>query len=279
MKTDPDFFDCKIAGWWVWGICQWIGSGWCSQPGWRGRTNAARKARGIISSVHDKRPHVSNRSGNGVHRKRIRIDNGGRGVSRQLPQLGGDGGAAGNGIHATGVWKCRPHLGADGLGQGLGRANEGLYEWMMDLHDRLRRVRVCCGDWQRVLGPAVTSCIGTTGIMLDPPYDMRIVSDGDSHRDGTAPSDKLYAHHDNEVSAAVRQWAIENGDNPALRIALCGYEEEHVAQMPESWACVSWKAGLGYANGKSRRPNPRRERIWFSPHCLDARAPGLFDGM
>src|SRR2546430_907842 len=30
MKTDPDYYDVKIAGWWVWGISQWIGSGWCS---------------------------------------------------------------------------------------------------------------------------------------------------------------------------------------------------------------------------------------------------------
>src|ERR1700681_1264474 len=32
MKTDPDYFDVKIAGWWVWGISQWIGSGWCAAP-------------------------------------------------------------------------------------------------------------------------------------------------------------------------------------------------------------------------------------------------------
>jgi DNA adenine methylase len=30
MKTDPEFYDAKIAGWWVWGQCIWIGSGWCS---------------------------------------------------------------------------------------------------------------------------------------------------------------------------------------------------------------------------------------------------------
>jgi hypothetical protein len=36
MKTDPEHFDAKIAGWWVWGICQWIGGGWCSNPEWRG---------------------------------------------------------------------------------------------------------------------------------------------------------------------------------------------------------------------------------------------------
>src|SRR5215469_4476782 len=30
MKTNPDFYDPKIAGWWLWGQCIWIGSGWCS---------------------------------------------------------------------------------------------------------------------------------------------------------------------------------------------------------------------------------------------------------
>ena len=31
MKVDPDFYDAKIAGWWVWGQCIWIGSGWCAK--------------------------------------------------------------------------------------------------------------------------------------------------------------------------------------------------------------------------------------------------------
>jgi len=30
MKTDVDYYDANIAGWWVWGQCIWIGSGWCS---------------------------------------------------------------------------------------------------------------------------------------------------------------------------------------------------------------------------------------------------------
>lgn len=29
VKTDPHFYDPKIAGWWVWGMCCWIGAGWC----------------------------------------------------------------------------------------------------------------------------------------------------------------------------------------------------------------------------------------------------------
>ena len=27
MMTDPDYYDAKIAGWWVWGLSAWIGSG------------------------------------------------------------------------------------------------------------------------------------------------------------------------------------------------------------------------------------------------------------
>ncbi len=33
MCADPDFFDAKAAGWWVWGINLWIGGGWCSGKG------------------------------------------------------------------------------------------------------------------------------------------------------------------------------------------------------------------------------------------------------
>lgn len=139
---------------------------------------------------------------------------------------------------------------------------------MYALADRLRRVRVCCGDWTRVLGPSVTVKHGVCGVFLDPPYDMRVVSGDVSGRDGAAPSDGLYSSHDNDLSVAVRAWALENGDNPLLRIALCGYEGEH--QFPETWECVPWKAHGGYGSQRGDRGynNAARERIWFSPHCL-----------
>ena len=75
----------------------------------------------------------------------------------------------------------------------------------------------------------------------------------------------------------VREWAIANGDNPLLRIALCGYDGEHKT-IPDSWTEVAWKAHGGYAmqnNSNNRgRENKHRERIWFSPHCLKQ---GLFE--
>lgn len=240
VKTDPEYFDAKIAGWWCWGICQWIGSGWCCEPQWRGRTNAGRQARGINSVPRDERGLLSRTAA-----KRPRLVRGaGRGVSRQIPDLSGDSGASGRGIHASGL------------------ANAGLYSWLDCLAERLRRVRVCCGDWTRVLGPSVTDKIGLTGIFLDPPYDMRVVSNKET-------TDKIYENHDNEISAAVAKWAIDNGDNPLLRIAVCGYEGEH--EFPATWEKVPWKANGGFGNqnpNTNGARNSTRERIWFSPHCL-----------
>ena len=215
MMTDPDYFDSKIAGWWVWGLCQWIGAGWCAE----------RKPSRQL-------PHVGN-AGRGVHRQLPHVGNAGRGVPRKLPHVGG-------------------------TGRGIHRESGAMFD---ELTARMRRVRVCCGDWSRVTGDSVTWRNGVTGVLLDPPYQ-----DGDM---------EYVAGHGN-VSQDVARWAIENGDNPLMRIALCGYEGEHV--MPASWECVEWKAKGGYG-GQSKEhdnPNAKRERIWFSPHCIGAKQRSLF---
>ena len=48
------------------------------------------------------------------------------------------------------------------------------------------------------------------------------------------------------VAHDVRKWAIEHGDDPLLRIALCGYDGEH--EMPGEWECLEWKAKGGYGS-------------------------------
>lgn len=277
LKTDPDYFDAKVAGWWVWGICQWIGSGWCSAPEWEGRANAGRRSRGVNTAEQAVRPDISGERG--IHGKRPVLAHSNRGVhlvSHQKPMLRGDGGATGAGIHASGLSVPTvhlPYLKSDGQGiAAAGKApieenesrvvatGEAILGWMLALQERMRRVRVCCGDWKRVLGRSVTECIGVTGIFLDPPY-------GDVGRDTN-----IYNHDDLSVASAVREWAIENGDNPKLRIALCGYAGEH--DMPATWECVPWKAAGGYAGSVGNHENSKRERIWFSPHCR--RRPTLF---
>ena len=233
LRTDPDFYDCKIAGWWVWGICQWIGSGWCHHPEWEKRPHLGNAGRGV-HRPSQKRPHLGN-AGRGVHRpsqKRPHLGNAGMGVHRPSQQL--------------------PHLGDAGMGD--------LREYFDLLASRLCRVRVCCGDWSRVCGPTPTVKQGLTGVLLDPPY----ADEADRKSD-------LYAVDSLTVAHAVREWAIEQGNDPRMRIALCGYEGEH--EMPKDWECVHWKARGGYGSqgdGESTngRDNAKKERIWFSPHCL-----------
>jgi hypothetical protein len=133
-----------------------------------------------------------------------------------------------------------------------------------DLAERLRGVSVMCGDWSRVVTDAVLfgGRKGATGVFLDPPYDV-----------SAGREDGLYAH-DANVSGAVREWAIAHGDDPRLRIALCGYAGEH--DMPDSWSELAWKAhgGMGSQANERARENSKRERVWFSPHC---RRVGLWE--
>ena len=229
LDADPLAYDSQVAGWWLWGICSWIGSGWCSGNGpWR---------------VVD---------GEMVN------DNAGQGINRQLPHLGN----AGRGIN-----RQRPHLGD--AGQGINRPRQGgIYAYMMALAARLRRVRVCCGDWRRVVTTGALSYGATVGVFLDPPYAAE-----------TGRDMSLY-NHETEVSAAVRAWALANGDNPRYRIALCGYDGEH--DMP-GWHVYHWTATASYKSSRGdQNGNRKRERIWFSPHCnhmplFSAAAPGLGD--
>jgi len=214
------------------GICQWIGSGWC------------------------KGDHNQNRIGNsqriGVHAKRADLKRGGHGVHRTEVM----------------TWTQRPVLDCAERGM-MVPCGDNLRSYFLALQNRLRRGRVCCGDWKRILGPSPTFKIGVTGVFLDPPYSDLANRDKDIYSE-----DSLSVAHD------VREWAIANGDNKLLRIALCGYEGEH--DMPATWDCVAWKGNGGYANanGDDSTPgtaNAHKERIWFSPHCLPKPQPELWE--
>lgn len=247
MHADPDFYDAKVAGWWVWGICQWIGDGWCVSA----ENHKHPKFDGIGKGVHSNAghptqwralPHLS--SSNGVHavdpsqwRRRPRLSDAGAGV--HLPALGND-----RGINGVSAAPCK--------------------EWFLALQARLRRVRVACGDWARVLSPSVLGKGKNVGgrrpcaVFLDPPYAPEL------------RAESLYAEDAPGLSAQVRAWALAHGDDPELRIALCGYAGEH--EMPASWTEHAWQAARGYA--AEDNDNRAKERIWFSPHCLPLHSQG-----
>jgi hypothetical protein len=235
LEGDPKFYDLRAAGWWVWGMACWIGGEFCSGEGpWR-----IKEIDGMRQLVH-----LGN-AGQGVNRKRVHLTDAGQGVNRK-----------------------RVHL-SDAGQAGLGEC--GLVEWMRALAERLKRVRVCCGDWRRVCGGRSGNALAhffaygePCAIFLDPPY-----------ADTAGRDDSIYRCESLSVAHDVRQWAVEHGDDRRLRIALCGYEGEH--KMPRRWSCLKWKANGGMAwNGKGNgEHNRHRERVWFSPHCLKVSTGGL----
>jgi hypothetical protein len=244
LEGDPEYYDAKIAGWWCWGLCCWIGSGWCSGTGsWH-----------VIDS---QLTHLGN-AGQGVQRQLTHLGNAGQGVQRKLTHLGDAG---------RGVQRKRTQLSQlwGGVGvQSLRARNEGIYTWMHALCDRLRYVRVTCGDWTRVLGPSVTWKHGRTGVVLDPPY---------SHSERTRDLYSVEA----DIAPEVEAWCLANGDNPLLRVVLCGYEGEYT--LP-GWRVVPWKATAGYSGQNHDRDtrNQHRERLWLSPHCTENQLT-LFGGV
>ena len=216
---DPDFYDPKIAGWWVWGACNWIGGGWCSGNGpW----------------VHD---------GTRLVRKE---GNAGRGINRQLPHL-----SAGRGINRATAGASR---------------GDYIRSWFEALGERLRDVRVACGDWRRVLSNSVTVRHGLTAVFLDPPYTK---GDMDYGAGGMGLG----------IADDVRQWCVDNGTNPLLRIVLCGHAGEHDALLDHGWVTREWKAGGGYARSDEAVANRKSETLWCSPHCIGSQPPAmpLFD--
>ena len=212
LMGDPAWCDPQAAGWWVWGLCSWIGSGWCSG---RGPWTAVD---GVMVRAGDE--------GRGVNRQLPHLSTGGQGVNRSLP------------ADADAVTRQR--------------------YWLGSLVERLRYVRVACGDFERVLGPSVThpgSGGPVAAVFLDPPYAA-------AGQDGA----KLYSVGGVDASARARAWALAHGDDPAYRIVLAGYEGEHA--MPATWTPVAWEAGGGYGKSVGHYENSARERLWLSPHCL-----------
>ena len=215
LNADPDWFDARVAGIWCWGLCNWIGSGWCAGTGpWVHDGDTLVDSRQL--------PHLS--AGLGINRQLPHLGDAGRGINRQLPETN---------------YTRRDYI----------------FEWFRLLYDRLRDVRVTCGDWQRVVKDSVTTRHGLTAVFLDPPYDKGEMDYGSG---GMAQG----------ISAAVRVWCIDNGQNQQLKIVLCGHAGEHDELLNHGWHIRTWAARKGYALTDVAKQNSKDETLWCSPHCV-----------
>ena len=253
---DPDWSDSEIAGWWLWGVASWIGTGFCSSnhgPWWP-----------------DDDGHLVKGAGRGVKRQRPNINNNGMGVN--APQL-----------RERGVWRQLPHISNDGRcvnSAGLrerqqiefGDVMPKLVEWMRLLSARMRHVRIVAGDWKRICtrGAVETLSVrtgGLAGIFLDPPYSTDV------------RGADLYGVDDGTVAKDVLEWCVAHTDRP-WRIVLAGYaDEEHAGRLlPLGWREVSWTGNEGLIGSGQQKDRDRRaqERLWCSPACEGARQQLLF---
>jgi DNA adenine methylase len=134
-------------------------------------------------------------------------------------------------------------------------------ELLRALAARLAKVTIACGGWKRLL---TRSALGfnnghptgllPAGVILDPPYP-----EGEIAYAGDAPAE-------GPIWFQVARWAVENGTDPSLRIAFCGYSG--LWKPPRGWTEIAWKAQGGYGVQDGENANAARERVWFSPGCL-----------
>jgi len=250
-KADPEYYDAKFAGWWVWGMCCWIGGGWCELD-------------------YNRMPEIGNHNGRGVVN-----------TAAGRPQLA-DAYAPGRGVNA-GPTEQRPDLcNVYSPGRGVLTASgtcearrAWLTQWMRDLSDRLRMVRVCCGHWDRICdSPSTMTRLGTCGVFLDPPYPLH--NEGKKSRDtGLYAGDK--SNDLDKLRDEVLAWCRKWGSVLGVKVAVCGYDTDGYAALEaEGWTVWAWKAQGGYGNRNKANTNPHRERVWFSPQCVQS-SKGLFD--
>jgi hypothetical protein len=235
LIADDMWHDPKMAGYWIWAASCWIGSG-LTRP--TAGPSIAHKGEGVHAiGQHSKIPYLMGDS-KGIHTigKRPVLSYG----------FTGDGG-----VHNIGTL---PQL-SSGYSEGGGiHRNVNIYDWFQSLSNRLRRVRVVCGDWSRVCGGNWQASRGICGIFFDPPYGVKDRDVG------------VYGKHDSiDIAAKVADWAITRADNPNYRIVIAGYEE-HRRLIELGWTAKTYKGVKGYqADGNNNR---HRETLYFSPHCI-----------
>lgn len=242
LMADPEWHDPVMGGWWAWGQSCWIGSGWCRGNGaWHVGED------GRIA----KQPRGERESG----------------VAHQLPHLGNNG----QGVNHPGTRESGVELEHEYHPMTMPE----LTRWFRFLSARLRHVRILNGDWHRAVTNSASKTLavrmgdaakdGACGIFLDPPY-------------GEVRTTKLYASDSLTVAADVRQWCLEHGDDPQLRIVLAGFVSEHGELETRGWTAVEWyragflKGGMGNMSGTDEDGKvgnqQANERLWLSPHCL-----------
>ena len=281
VSAEAEFFDVRAAGWWVWGISNWIGGGWCQAPGDRRPAVDGKGAggRGVQTQRENLPPDQIPRldpqgGGRGVQTQRLGVPDsipkvacfvGGQGVQAQRlsvpwdkrPQVDSRA-LGGRGVQAQrqgspGAWPRPRETPAPVIGTG-----ERLMEWFDALAQRLARVVVLNRSWESAVTPTLlldtpTSPSPPVGIFMDPPY----LTPG--RKTDIYLSD--YLGESDEVAAKAYRWAVEYGDR--YRVAFCCHAGDF--PLPDGWRAVA--STFGGIKRADRRLE-HADMVMFSPACV-----------
>lgn len=259
LSQDPHYYDAEIAGWWVWGICRWIGGGWCRrEDDGRPLVQSDKSNRGInlAPGPKDQIPHYSTFPGSrGIYYQPA--------LSDRRPWASPRGWGVGVNVSGPGARNHRPFIPDHPARQGVAYdKREHVLDWMERLRDRLADVIVLNRDWRSAVTPTILmqakgSPEVSTAVFLDPPYVTEERHGDLYHSDRDGISD--------DVAHDAYTWAVEHGHD--LRIAYCSHKGDF--DVPAGWSEIeSSLPGI-------KRPDRqhRRDSIMFSPACDDDMLP------
>ena len=242
LENDPEYYDARAAGWWVWGISIWIGGGWC-QPDYRN---------GVME---DGRPSVQpHDGGKGVSVQRNKL------LDARMPHIGNSGGMGVSAQRKNMPSPKRSHITSHngGLGVSAQRTTRpDLLEYFYALADRLKKMVILNRSWESAVTVSVLQQTDTgpkphVGIFLDPPYLTASRSSDIYGSDAIGESDK--------VARQTFEWAVEHGNK--YRIAYCCHEGDF--EIPEGWdSSVQSFGGI-----RDKKRTHKRDMVIYSPACL-----------
>ena len=304
LSEDPEWFDSRAAGWWVWGISSWIGGGWCQAVGDRTDKRPLAKPKDGGQDVQvqrenlpvDKRPLVHANGGRpGVQVQRTGLPDsiprvtswpGGNGVQAQRESLPSDrhpmasptGGGRGVQAQRTGLpWDKRPQVDSRGLG---GRGVQAQRQRTEDKRDDLA-LEVGTGErlsnWfhhlaQRlarvvVLNRSWESAVTPTFLMHTPTSPQPPVGIFMDPPYPTARRQRdIYQsdYHGESDAVAVDAYLWALRHGDRYRIAFCCHEGDF--PLPTGWRAM--RQTFGGIKRSDRRDNT--DMVMFSPACVGA---------
>lgn len=287
FDLDPNFYNSQAAGWWCWGIANWIGGNFCD---YKQMMNT------------DKRPYVSgDDTGQGVQSQRkfsdqvpaLQMNEGGRGVqtrtktfsdkvphvkphdgglgiqnqrktfNTQIPHIRSD--ATGQGVQMTRTRfpDQRPLINTDDSGKGVQSTRkfdsdeekehiDFIIDWFHALQKRLERTVVINRSWESLVTPKMLGTDPNIAVFMDPPYMTAKRHASLYHTDSEGTSD--------DVAIKSWNWCVEHGEK--IKIAYACHEGDF--ELPDGWTSETLSFG-GIHGAKDRT----QDMVMFSPMCRD----------